>query len=291
MIAGIDVGGTHVRVAIARSDGRIVGTARARTASLGAPERAVDWITGQLQRLRQAEPLRCIGVGAPGPVDQRHGVVLNPPNLEGWRNVPLTALLGGALGCPVLLENDANLAAVAEHRRGAGQDSSTMAYITWSTGVGCGLIVGGRLFAGAHGTAGELGHMVLDQDGPLDACGQRGCVEVYCGGAALARHAGESAEELFRAAAGGDPTARMTVARAATRMGQALVNLTNLFDPETIVIGGGVARSWAQVAPVMSAVLAASPFIRPSRRPRLRRARLGERAGQVGAVEWARANL
>src|SRR6266513_1515118 len=101
------------------------------------------------------------------------------------------------LGCPAYLENDANLAGLGEHRHGAGRGSGTMVYITWSTGVGAGLILNGRLFSGAHGTAGEVGHMILNPDGPLDECGQRGCVEVYCGGGSLARRTGVAAETLF----------------------------------------------------------------------------------------------
>jgi glucokinase len=291
VIAGIDLGGTHVRVAAARSDGRIVGTRRARIGSLGGPAAVMEWACDAVERLRDGERLRVVGIGAPGPLDSRSGRLINPPNLPGWHNVPLADDLSRLLCCPVHLENDANLAALAEYHRGAGRGTRTMAYVTWSTGVGGGLIVDGTLFSGAHGSAGEIGHMVLDPNGPLDACGQRGCVEVFCGGGALQRETGESAAELFDAAAGGDLEAGLIVRRAATYMGHALVNLTNLFDPETIVLGGGVTRSWSQVGPVLKAVLHGSPFIRPARRPSLRRARLGERVGEVGAVEWARANL
>jgi glucokinase len=291
VIAGIDLGGTQVRVALARSDGRIVGTRKARTASLGGPAAVVDWVYEALERLRDGERLRVVGVGAPGPIDPRRGMLVNPPNLPGWHNVPLVDQLTRALCCPVHLENDANVAALAEYHRGAGRGTMTMAYVTWSTGVGGGLVIDGKLFSGAHGSAGEIGHMILDPNGPLDACGQRGCVEVFCGGGALQRETGESAAEIFDAAVAGDAEAALIVRRAATYMGHALVNLTNLFDPETIVVGGGVTRSWSHVEPVLRAVLQGSPFIRPARRPRLKRARLGELVGQIGAVEWARANL
>jgi glucokinase len=291
VIAGIDLGGTQVRVALARSDGRIVGTRKARTASLGGPAGVVDWTYAALERLRDGERLRVVGIGAPGPVDPRRGMLVNPPNLPGWHNVPLVDQLTRVLCCPVHLENDANVAALAEYHRGAGRGTRTMAYVTWSTGVGGGLVIDGKLFSGAHGSAGEIGHMVLDPDGPLDACGQRGCVEVFCGGGALQRETGKSLAEIFDAAVAGDPEAALIVRRAATYMGHALVNLTNLFDPETIVVGGGVTRSWSQVEPVLRGVLHGSPFIRPARRPRLKRARLGELVGEIGAVEWARANL
>jgi glucokinase len=291
MIAGIDLGGTQVRVAVARSDGRILATSRNRTSALRTPRRVVEWATAQITRLSDGEPVHCVGIGAPGPTDPVRGVLVNPPNLHGWRNVPLAAMVREVLGVPAHLENDANLAGLGEHRQGAGRGTDTMVYITWSTGVGAGLILNGRLFSGAHGTAGEVGHMILDPNGPLDTCGQRGCVEAYCGGGRLARATGTTMEALFDDAANGNGDAAVRVREAASQMGYALINMANLFDPEVIVMGGGVTRSWRQVAPVMEQVLRSSPFIKPNRRPRLRRARLGDRAGQVGAVEWAREHL
>jgi glucokinase len=291
MIAGIDLGGTQVRVAVARSDGRIVATNRNRTAVLRTPRRVVEWASEQVARLSEGEPVECVGIGAPGPTDPVRGVLVNPPNLPGWRNVPLAAIVQETMGCPAYLENDANLAGLGEFHHGGGRGTSTMVYITWSTGVGAGLVLNGRLFSGAHGAAGEVGHMIIDPNGPLDGCGQRGCVEAYCGGGSLARQTGRTMEELFDEAANGGSEAGARVRGAATQMGYALINVANLFDPEVIVMGGGVTRSWRQVAPVMEQVLRSSPFIKPRRRPRLRRARLGDRAGQVGAVEWAREHL
>ena len=291
MIAGIDLGGTQVRVAVACSDGRIIATARNRTDALRTPRRVVEWATDQILRLSHGGRVECVGIGAPGPTDLDRGMLVNPPNLRGWKNVPLVAMLRDLIDCPVHLQNDANLAGLGEFHQGAGRGSGTMVYVTWSTGVGAGLILDGKLFSGAHGAGGEVGHMILDPNGPLDACGQRGCLEAFCGGNALAREVGSTAEQLFDRAAAGDAIAVARARDAATHMGWALINLANLIDPEVIVMGGGVTRSWHQVAPVLMRVLRASPFIKPRRRPRLRRARLGDRAGQVGAVEWAREHL
>jgi glucokinase len=291
MVAGIDLGGTQVRVSVARSDGRIVASTKTRTASLGGPEGLVRWAAASIDRLRQRQPVRSVAIGAPGPIDMDRGILVNPPNLDGWHNVPLVRMLETELGCQVLLQNDANLAGLGEFHHGAGKGTRNMVYITWSTGIGSGLIFEGKLYSGSHGTAGEVGHMIIDPDGPLDSCGQRGCLEVFAGGHMLARQTGESAQELFSAAGRGDPEATMIVHRAATYVGLALINLTNLLDPEMIVIGGGITRSWKLVFPVLGETLRSSPFIKPARRPRIRRARLGDRAGQVGAVEWARANL
>src|SRR5437879_221800 len=114
MIAGIDLGGTQVRVAVARSDGRIIATSRNRTDSLRTPRRVVEWSAEQITRLADGEPVRCVGIGAPGPTDPRRGVLINPPNLAGWRNVPLAAMVREIVGCPAHLENDANLAGLGE---------------------------------------------------------------------------------------------------------------------------------------------------------------------------------
>ncbi len=289
MLAGIDLGGTQVRVALARSDGRLVASVKTKTPLLHTPQALVDWAAAEIDGHRGREKVRSITIAAPGPIDLKRGVLVNPPNLP-WQNVPLVALMGRATGAKVHLANDADMAGLGEFHHGAGRGTRNMVYITWSTGVGGGLIIDGKLHRGAHGTAGEVGHMIVDPNGPLDNCGQRGCLEAFASGRALAQETGRPAAELFAAARRGDREARLVVERAARYMGIALISLTNVIDPEMFVIGGGISRSWALVQPTMLETLRSSPFIKPARRPRLRRARLGDRAGQVGAVEWARLN-
>lgn len=289
MLAGIDLGGTQVRVALARSDGQLVNSIKTRTHLLPTPQAMVDWAASEIDKRRGREKVRTITIAAPGPIDLERGVLVNPPNLP-WQNVPLEAMMSRATGAAVHLANDADMAGLGEFSKGAGRGTKNMIYITWSTGVGGGLIIDGKLHRGAHGTAGEVGHMIVDPSGPLDNCGQRGCLEAFIGGANLARETGHPASELFAAASRGERHARMVVERAARYMGLALISLTNALDPEVFVIGGGVSRSWALVQPTMLETLRSSPFIKAARRPRLRRARLGDRAGQVGAVEWARLN-
>ena len=290
MLAGIDLGGTQVRVALARSDGELLAIFKTKTPLLGTPQRMVEWAATEIERNRGRQKVTSIAIGAPGPIDVTRGVLVNPPNLPGWRNVPLARLLQQATGAKVHVANDADMAGLGEFHRGAGRGTRNMVYITWSTGIGGGLIIDGKLHRGAHGTAGEIGHMIIDPNGPLDNCGQRGCLEAMAGGASLARETGHPAAELFRAAAQGDKHAAMVVERAARYMGLALISLTNALDPELFVMGGGVTRSWVLVQPTMLETFKSSPFIKPARRPRLLRARLGDRAGQVGAVEWARIN-
>jgi len=291
MLAGVDLGGTQVRVALARTDGRITATAKTRTAAVGGPEGMAEWVAAQIERLRGRSKVRRIAIGSPGPLDAVQGKLINPANLPGWEGSPLAALVSRATGVPALLQHDAKVAALAEYHQGAGRGSRHMVYITWSTGIGGGVIIDGQLFSGAHGSAGELGHMIIDPDGPLDACGQHGCLEVFAGGNNLARQTGEPAAQLFEAAESGDLEALAIVKRAAGYMGIGLINVTNLFDPDVIVIGGGISSSWKLVGPHLEAALKGSPFIGAARRPALRRARLGDRVGLVGAVEWARANL
>src|SRR6266849_376896 len=290
MLAGIDLGGTQVRVALARSDGRLIASFKTKTPLLRTPERMVEWAAAEIERHRGREKVTSITIAAPGPIDVKRGVLVNPPNLPGWRNVPLASMLRHATGAQVHVANDADMAGLGEFQRGAGRGTRNMVYITWSTGVGGGLIIDGKLHRGAHGTAGEVGHIIVDPNGPLDNCGQRGCLEAFVSGRAIAQEPGRPASELFAAAKRGDREARMVVQRAARYMGMALISLTNVLDPEMFVMGGGVSRSWALIQPTMLETLRSSPFIKPARRPRLLRARLGDRAGQVGAVEWARIN-
>jgi len=150
--------------------------------SLRSPRGFVEWAAASIERIGRGTGVQGLAVGVPGPVDQQRGVLVNPPNLHGWKNVPLVEMLETAIGAPVYLENDANLAGLGEFHHGAGRGTRTMVYLTWSTGIGGGLIVDGNLISGAHGSAGEAGHMILDPDGPLDGCGQRGCLEAFAGG-------------------------------------------------------------------------------------------------------------
>src|SRR5437868_10539186 len=217
MLAGIDLGGTQVRVGLARSDGQLVASVKTRTALLGTPQGLVEWAAAEIDRHRGRQKVRSITIAAPGPIDVKRGVLVNPPNLP-WQNVPLAAMMARATGAKVQLANDADMAGLGEFHHGAGQGTKNMVYITWSTGVGGGLIIDGKLHRGAHATAGEVGHVIIDPDGPVDNCGQRGCLEAMAGGASLARETGLTAAELFTAAARGDRRALAVVERAARHM-------------------------------------------------------------------------
>src|SRR5258708_22909666 len=151
-------------------------------------------------------------------MDLKQGVVVNPPNLP-WKNVPLAAMLSKATGARVQLANDADMAGLGEFHRGAGRGTRNMVYITWSTGVGGGLIIDGKLHRGAHGSGGEVGHMIIDPNGPLDTCGQRGCLEAFIGRANIARETGHTPAELVAADAQGSRTAQPAVVRGPRHKG------------------------------------------------------------------------
>ncbi len=204
-----------------------------------------------------------VGIGAPGPLDRRSGTVLETPNL-GWRNVPLCDMVSRELGLPVVLDNDANCAAFGEWWLGAGRGSDRLIGLTLGTGIGGGVVLDGEIYHGASDAAGEVGHMCVDFDGRLCACGSRGCVEAYASGPAIAARAVEgiangarsalaarartdpdavTAEAVCNAAGAGDDYAARILDETARILAVAVANLINLLNPDTIVIGGGVAAA------------------------------------------------
>ncbi len=158
MLAGIDLGGTQVRVALARSDGKLIASVKTRTPLVKTPQAMVHWAAAEIERLRGRDRVRSIAIGAPGPIDAKRGVLVNPPNLPGWRNVPLATMLSRATGASVHVANDADMAGLGEFHRGAGQGTQNMVFITWSTGVGGGLIINGEIYRGCGRGAAEIGH-------------------------------------------------------------------------------------------------------------------------------------
>ncbi|MCS5635436.1 MAG: ROK family protein [Myxococcota bacterium] len=258
MLLGIDIGGSKIAYALGDDSGRILGRRRRPTDPSGDPGRDLDRIAADARALVAEEgegALETVGVSVPGPLDARLGLVIRPPNLPNWDAVPVARMLEERLGCPVALENDANAAALAEHRFGAGRGCQDLVYLTMSTGVGGGIILGGQLHRGRIGSAGELGHTPVEWPGQPCACGLEGCLEAYLGGAALARrmreHAPESsaclalaggrealsAEHLVEAARSGDAWAGDEMNRFNGYLAQAVVSLAFSLAPEKIVLG------------------------------------------------------
>ncbi len=291
LLVGLDIGGTKCAAVIGEStvDGIAVrGRAEFRTAETPEPHACLIRLTDLARGLLAGATPLAAGVACGGPLDAQAGLVLGPPNLPGWDHVLVSEVVTRQLGCRTRLENDADACALAEWRWGAGRGCQTMAFLTMGTGLGAGLIIDGRLHRGARNLAGELGHWRLAPDGP-PGYGKRGSFEGFCAGGGIGRWAQEEgltqacAGELFAAAAAGDAAALALVERIATRLGEGLALLTDLLDPERIVIGGIFARREALLRPVMERVLA-----REALRPcPVVPATLGEAVGDLAALAVA----
>jgi glucokinase len=261
---GVDIGGTKVAAGVVDDDGRILDRWQEPTPSR-SPQAAEDAIVRAVERLRQRHQVEAVGIGAAGWVDNDQAVVRFSPHLA-WRSEPLKARLSGRIELPLIVDNDANAAAWAEYRFGAGRGSSVMVCITLGTGIGGGLVIGGRLFRGSYGMAGEWGHMISVPHGHWCECGNRGCWEQYASGNALARDARALArtnsptaqrlleivggdpdkitgEDVTAAAIHGEPTSVELLADVGTWLGQGIADIAAALDPEVVVIGGGVSAA------------------------------------------------
>ena len=261
-LLGIDIGGSKRVLAVGDHNSGVFARRRHPMRFSGDWREDLRVVIGEardllneVERAGQGS-LEAIGVAAPGPVERRTGVLRNPPNLPGWRDVPLAQVLEEAFGVPVRVENDANAAALAEHRFGAGRGCRDMIYLTMSTGVGGGVISDGRLVHGANGFAGELGHIPIVRNGRRCHCGLRGCLEAYVGGQAWSnplRRRVPTSSRIFEMVAGdrsrigpemllaavreGDPFAREELSRWLDHLALGIVPLVMAFDPERIVLG------------------------------------------------------
>jgi glucokinase len=255
---GIDLGGTKTALALGDREGGLHARRRRRTEPSGDPRRDLERIAADARELiaeAGAGSVEAVGVSAPGPLDRARGAVLRPPNLPGWDDVPVRDVLADALGLPVRLENDANAAALAEWRFGAGRGFRDVVYLTMSTGIGAGLVLDGRLHAGALGNAGEIGHMPVEWDGERCACGMSGCLEAYAGGAAWTRRLraltpagsrvaalaggpeGVTPEHVVAAAREGDAFALAEFDRYNRYLARGLAALVFVLAPQAIVLG------------------------------------------------------
>ena len=235
-------------------------------------------------------PVVAAGVGVPGLFDEGSGRIVLLPNLPAaWTGQAFREPLAAGLGVPVALINDARAFTLAESRMGAAAGCPTVVCLTLGTGVGGGVVVDGRLRFGPSGRAGELGHQVIEVDGPRCGCGNRGCVEAFAAGAVLCRAGGrDTPEAVFAAAAAGDERAAAAVREAVGRLAVGIANLVTVLWPERVVVGGGVAAAGDQLfGPLRAAVTAAAPLVDPASYA-IVPAALGPGAGAIGAALWAR---
>ena len=305
----VDLGGTKLLIGLVGRDGRVL--ARRRTATPhGGPEAVARAIRDLARSLRDevgtiGATIAGVGVAVAGPTDHGRGVIYDPPNLPGWgRETPFGALLARELDSPVGIENDANAAALGEAWIGAGRGVRDLVYVTVSTGIGSGLILGGRLHRGARGTAGEVGHVIVEPDGPPCRCGARGCLEAMASGPAIAGQARQAiargdvtvlrqfagrpdeltAAAVADAARGGDTLASDLYRRAGTRIGIVLSNLLALLNPTMIIVGGGVSKAGDLLFHPLREAIRARVYPRPALDVVVAPAELGDDVGLIGAA-------
>lgn len=309
-VLAIDLGGTQIRAAHIGPD----RTISCRRAVPTADEEGVKAVIDRICRLagdvlvaaRNAglPPPVGVGISAPGPLDQKTGIILAPPNLRGWSNVPLGSLVEERLKLPAFLERDANVAVMAEWRYGVAQGADDVVYVTVSTGIGGGIVLDGRPLLGKDGSAGEIGHLTVEFDGPPCGDGAPGHVEALASGTGIERAAralldqgaavglaalvGDAqpltAELVARAADGGDRDCAAVMERAGVALGAMLSGLVNVLNPQVIVIGGGIAEHRPQLFDIARREIDMRSFPIPARRVRLERPSFGGDVSLVGAL-------
>jgi predicted NBD/HSP70 family sugar kinase len=265
LVAGIAFGDRDVRVALGTGPRDVIGRQRMPLPADHAADEGMDRASRLLLDLvekagKTMADVRAVGVGLPGPVDSVSGQVGSEGILPGWRGVAVADEMSGRIQAPVLVDNTANLAALGELRCGALQGVQHGVYIKLSHGVGCGLILNGELFRGAAGTAGEIGHLTIDENGPVCRCGNRGCLETYIGARGLldalaASHGPLSLRDVIIRAKDGDAGCRRVLEDAGRHLGVAVAGLVNLMNPEVIVLGGQLAKVGTIITTPMRASL------------------------------------
>lgn len=306
-VLALDIGGTKLAVAVVAPDGGTSGLLIEPTDRGEGPEavikRLFDMGHRAIARARSAEPVAAVGISCGGPLDAATGVLLCPPHLPGWVDIPLGEMTAREFGVPFVLENDATAAALGEYRYGAGRGTSTMLYLTISTGVGGGAVIGGRLHRGAAGNGGEFGHVMVRPGGRRCTCGRHGCVEAYASGSAIAERAAEAvaetlaaggrsvlahvpaitAADVATAAADGDELAVRVWTQTTDLLAIALTDLVNVFEPDLVVLGGGVTRAGAMLLDPVRVMVARDAMGPAARTARIELSALGERVCVVGA--------
>jgi glucokinase len=306
-IIAVDLGGTNIRVAYFPSSAPPPLTqSKVPTRASEGPDAVIGRLIHAIEAQIQSDDRDFrIGVGAPGPLDPIQGIILEAPNLSGWENIPLKSILSEHFKVPVVVGNDANVAALGEWRFGAGRGTQHMIYLTLSTGIGGGIINDGKLLLGAHGLAGELGHMTIEPDGPMCGCGKQGHLEALASGLSIARKAEElltqgnestlaeqfsnagklTAFDVGQAAIAGDTLAHAIISQAGEIIGRQLASLAHAFNPEVFVLGGGVSQIGDILFnPIRSALHEHVLHTRYVEHLRVLPAALGDDAGLVGAM-------
>jgi glucokinase len=307
---GLDIGGTKIAAGLVSEDGELLAKVRRETPATD-PEEIEEAAADAVAELVAAHEVEAVGVAAAGFVDASRSTIVFAPNLA-WRDEPMRADLEARTGLPVVVENDANAAAWGEFRHGAGREVEDMVLVTVGTGLGGGVVIGGRLLRGAAGFAAELGHVRVVPDGHRCGCGNRGCWEQYASGRALVREARELARSdtpmaarllelaggdaaaiegphVTRAAEEGDPAAVELLADLGRWLGEGIASIVAVLDPSMVVVGGGVSEAGDLLLEPARAAFRRQLTARGHRpEPEIRLATLGNDAGMIGAADLAR---
>ncbi|HEX7334500.1 MAG TPA: ROK family protein [Pyrinomonadaceae bacterium] len=308
LVFAVDLGGTHLRVALVDNGGRILKQLKQETPKGDSALCIVNALVNAAQQWNAEKlPVVATSIMVPGAVDAAKAVVLQAPNLPSLVNFALKAELERRLGWPVFLENDANAAAVGEMWMGAARGCCDVISVTLGTGVGGGVILDGKLWRGSHGSAGEIGHTTVDPFSGLKCkCGNTGCLELFASATAIVRMTRENlslfpdstlksealtAVQVYDAGRNGDELALAVFKRFGMYLGIGLANLINLIDPQIIVISGGAVNGWDLFAPEMYRQVEERAFRTTAQQVKIARAECGDNAGLLGAARLARTGL
>jgi glucokinase len=305
LVFAADLGGTYLRIALVDESGNIHQQFKQRTPKGESPDCVVNALASAAEKWSSESNRRIVAgsIMVPGAVDNHNAVVVQAPNLPSLTNFPLKAVLEKRLGWPVLLENDANAAAVGERWLGAARGCRDVVSVTLGTGVGGGVILDGKLWRGAHGSAGEIGHTTVDPFARLKCkCGNTGCLELFASATAIVRMTRErlprfpqsklssedlTAEKVYGAGREGDELALSVFKTVGTYLGIGLANLINIIDPEIIVIAGGVVNGWDLFARDMQNVVNERAVRATAAQVKIAAAQCGDNAGLLGAARLA----
>ncbi|HEY3185734.1 MAG TPA: ROK family protein [Gaiellaceae bacterium] len=295
-VLALDIGGTKLAAGVVDASGRVHSFSIDPSHAAEGPDRVLPRLF-ELGRRVVADSgipwaeIHAVGIGCGGPLDAERGVLIAPLHLPGWHDVPVTALAEREFDRPSALDNDATAAAAGEHRWGAGAGTRNMVYLTISTGVGGGVVIDDRLYRGAMGNGGELGHVTVDWHGRrCKGCGRLGCLEAYVSGTSIAERAGEAglelatAEDVARAARAGEPGARAVWEETVEALACGLTSIVNLFEPELVAVGGGVSRSGEQLLGPVRESVRASSMAPAAKGLDIVASAFGEQVGVVGAA-------
>lgn len=286
ILLGVDLGGTNIKAGVCSASGTVYASDSIPTFAERGPGDALRRVVALGKRLAGRRRIDACGMGVPGPLDLERRILFKAVNMKSWENVRVPEMLRRGLGVPSFMENDANCAALGECH--AWPRVPGFVLYTLGTGVGGGIVLDGRLWVGASGAAGELGHMVIDPHGPVCGCGKRGCVEAYASATNVAKNAGMPAHDAFPAAKRGHAKARKAVDLACWALGVGISNMINVLHPDLIVLAGGMAAAGRALLDPVRAEVRKRVFPVHLEKIRIEGTRLGDEAGWIGAALWAK---